>query len=124
MDNLLDQLLDISQQDEDLLELHFAPYNLSEMMRKIVSDYLLILDGQDFTIEVGIPDRDAVIDINQSLIERTSLSQLARQCHSIRKRRAFPRNRITRNRINGRGSIHYRQRSWKRNRALGLRARL
>lgn len=68
--NLLDQLLDISRQDEDLLELHFAPYNLSEMMRKIVADYLLILDGQGFTIEVDIPDRDVVIDINQSLIER------------------------------------------------------
>ena len=70
MDKLLDQLLDISQQDEDLLEPHFAPYNLSEMMRKIVADYLLILDGQDFTVEVDIPDRDAVIDINQPLIER------------------------------------------------------
>lgn len=70
MDNLLDQLLDISRQDEDLLELHFAPYNLSEMMRKIVADYLLILDGQGFTVEADIPDRDVVIDINQSLIER------------------------------------------------------
>ena len=70
MNNLLDQLLDISRQEEDMLELQFAPHNLSEMMRKIVADYLLILDGQGFTIEVDIPDRDVVIDINQPLIER------------------------------------------------------
>ncbi|GAA3406263.1 HAMP domain-containing sensor histidine kinase [Paenibacillus hodogayensis] len=70
MDNLLDQLLDISRQNEDLLELHFAPHNLSEMLRKIIVDYLLILDGQGFTIEVVIPESDVVIDINESLIER------------------------------------------------------
>ncbi|WP_239618887.1 sensor histidine kinase [Cohnella mopanensis] len=70
MDNLLDQLLDISRQDEDLLELRFTLHNLSDMMRQIVADYLLILDGQDFTVEVDIPDRDVKIALNAPLIER------------------------------------------------------
>lgn len=70
MDNLLDQLLDISRQEEDVLELHFSPHNLSEMMRKIAADYLLLLDGQGFTIEVDIPDKDVEIDMNEALIER------------------------------------------------------
>lgn len=70
MNNLLDQLLNLSRQDEDFLELRFTPHNLSEMLRKIVADYLLILDGQSFSIEIDIPDNDLVIDINPSLIER------------------------------------------------------
>lgn len=70
MDNLLDQLLDISRQEDDLFEIHFAPNNLSEMVRKIVADYLLTLDGLDYTIEIDIPERDMVIDFNPPLIER------------------------------------------------------
>jgi len=70
MDNLLDQLLNISQQEEDCLNLHFTSHSLSEMMRRIVADYMMILDGQGFTIEVNIPDTDVMIDMDKSLIER------------------------------------------------------
>ncbi len=70
MDSLLDQLLDISRQYENAHELYFAPHNLSEMMRKILLDYLLILDDRNFTIEVDIPDKDVVIPIHAPLIER------------------------------------------------------
>lgn len=70
MEKLLDQLLDITRQDTDALELHLAPHNLSEMMRKIMTDYLLLLDGQRFMVEVNIPDEDAETVIDASLIER------------------------------------------------------
>jgi signal transduction histidine kinase len=70
MDKLLDQLLDITRQDADELELHLAPHNLSEIMRKIMADYLLLLDGQNFTVEVDIADEDVEAFIDASLIER------------------------------------------------------
>jgi signal transduction histidine kinase len=70
MDKLLDQLLDITRQDADELELHLAPHNLSEIMRKIMADYLLLLDGQNFTVEVDIADKDVEAFIDASLIER------------------------------------------------------
>jgi signal transduction histidine kinase len=75
MDKLLDQLLDISRQEADSFELHPAPANLSELLRKIVSDYLLFLDGQNFTVDVDIPERDIEALIDVSLIER-ALSNL------------------------------------------------
>ena len=48
MDKLLDQLLDITQQDEEDLELHVEVHNVSEMMRKIAADYLMFLEGQNY----------------------------------------------------------------------------
>lgn len=70
MDKLLDQLLDISRLDGDSHEIHLAPYNLSEIMRKIAADYMLFLDGQSFAIEVDIPDRDIQAVIDAPLVER------------------------------------------------------
>lgn len=70
MDKLLDQLLDISQQEAGALELHPAPANLSELLRKIVADYLLFLDGQNFSVDVDIPESDVMAFIDASLIER------------------------------------------------------
>lgn len=70
IDKLLDQLLDIARQDTDALTLQLAPHNLSEMMRKIMSEYLLLLDGQNFTVEVDIADEDIETFIDASLIER------------------------------------------------------
>lgn len=70
MDKLLDQLLDIARLDRNSLEVHLAPHNLSEMMRNIAADYMLFLDGQNFSIEVDIPDRDVQVIIDVSLIER------------------------------------------------------
>lgn len=57
---LLDQLLDISRLDEELLELNLTLHNLSELMRKIVADYMLLLNGQAITIEADIPDQDMI----------------------------------------------------------------
>lgn len=71
IDKLLDQLLDITRQDEGNLELHVEVHNISEMMRKIAADYLMFLEGQNFTVEVNIPDKDIQAWIDVSLIERT-----------------------------------------------------
>ncbi|MNP12960.1 Sensor protein SrrB [compost metagenome] len=70
MDKLLDQLLDIARLDANALEVHLAAHNLSEMMRKIVAEYMLFLDEQSFSIEVDIPDEDIHMLIDAPLIER------------------------------------------------------
>jgi signal transduction histidine kinase len=70
MDTLLDQLLDVSRRDTDAHKLQFALTNLSELMRKIVADYLLFLDGQHFTVEANIPDGEVEAFIDASLMER------------------------------------------------------
>ncbi|WP_438346984.1 sensor histidine kinase [Paenibacillus sp. FA6] len=70
IDKLLDQLLDITRHDEGNLELHVEVHNVSEMMRKIAADYLMFLEGQNFTVEVNIPDGDIHACIDSSLIER------------------------------------------------------
>jgi signal transduction histidine kinase len=70
MDKLLDQLLDISRQETGAFEIHPAPTNLSELMRKVVADYLLFLDGQNFTVDVDIPECDVNAFVDASLIER------------------------------------------------------
>ncbi|MCY9590653.1 sensor histidine kinase [Paenibacillus chitinolyticus] len=70
IDKLLDQLLDITRQDEGNLELHVDLHNVSEMMRKVAADYLMFLEGQNFTVEVNIPDEDIQAWIDASLIER------------------------------------------------------
>ncbi|QMV42040.1 HAMP domain-containing sensor histidine kinase [Cohnella cholangitidis] len=75
MDKLLDQLLDISRQEAGAFELHPAPTNLSELLRKIVSEYLLFLDGQNFAVDVDIPEKDIEASIDASLVER-ALSNL------------------------------------------------
>jgi len=70
MDKLLDQLLSISRQEAGALDLHLAPVDLSELVRKIVADYLLFLDGQNFTVEVEIPDEEVEALVDASLVER------------------------------------------------------
>lgn len=59
-----------TRQDEGNLEFYVAVHNVSEMMRKIAADYLLYLEGQNFIIEVNIPDKDIEASIDASLIER------------------------------------------------------
>ncbi len=70
MDKLLVQLLNISRQDADTLQPHFASHNLSELMRRTVAEYMLFLDGLNFTIDVNIPDGDVEAYIDASLVER------------------------------------------------------
>ncbi len=70
IDKLLDQLLDITRQNINALTLQAAPHNLSEMLRKILADYLLFLDGQDTAIDIHIADTDIVIEIDAALLER------------------------------------------------------
>jgi signal transduction histidine kinase len=81
MDKLLDQLLDISRQDAGAFELQRTPTNLYELMRKIVADYLLFLDGQNFTVEVDIPERDVNASIDSSLVERALRNLLDNAIH-------------------------------------------
>ncbi|SFL07513.1 HAMP domain-containing protein [Paenibacillus sp. 1_12] len=70
IDKLLDQLLDITRQDEGNLELHVEVHNLSELIRKVAVDYLMFIEGQNFTVEVNIPDEDIQAWFDASLIER------------------------------------------------------
>lgn len=70
MDKLLEQLLEISRQNTDTLTLHPAPHNLSEMLRKIVADYLLFLDGQNYIVDVDIAEHDIEAFIDAALVER------------------------------------------------------
>ncbi|GLC88060.1 sensor histidine kinase [Lysinibacillus piscis] len=70
MDKLLDQLLDITRQNTHALTLQLAPHNISEMLRKILADYLLFLDGQDYIVDVHIEDTDIMIHIDVALMER------------------------------------------------------
>ncbi|MFD0586476.1 ATP-binding protein [Paenibacillus sp. GCM10027627] len=70
MDNLLDQLLDISRQEAVEFELHPALTSVSELMRKIVADYLLFLDEQGLIIEADIPEGEVEALIEAPLMER------------------------------------------------------
>ena len=70
MDRLLDQLLDVTKQNTNALTLQLAPHNLSEILRKIIADYLLLLDGQDYHVDIDIADADIVMQMDAALIER------------------------------------------------------
>ena len=70
MNKLLDQLLDLTRQEDGNFELYVEKHNLSEMMRKIAADYIMFLEGQNFTVEVNIPEDDIHAWIDASLIER------------------------------------------------------
>lgn len=70
MDKLLDQMLDISRLDTDDLTLRLANHNLSEIVRKIAVEYIMILDGDQILLDVDAPDEDIYISIDAPLIER------------------------------------------------------
>ncbi|PYI51518.1 HAMP domain-containing sensor histidine kinase [Paenibacillus flagellatus] len=70
MDKLLDQLLDIARHEDHVPELRPARHNLSELLRKIVADYLLVLDGKPFEVAADIPDDDIEVVFDAPLIER------------------------------------------------------
>ncbi|WP_341281120.1 HAMP domain-containing sensor histidine kinase [Paenibacillus sp. FSL H8-0537] len=70
MAKLLDQILDVSRQETDKLEIHFSSYNLSELIRKIASDYLFVIDEQELLFEVALPEMEVFAWIDASLIER------------------------------------------------------
>lgn len=70
MDRLLDQLLDISRKDYSKSEITISTCNLSELIRKITAGYITILDSQEFSFEIDIPDEDWFMNIDASLIER------------------------------------------------------
>ncbi|MFB9276184.1 sensor histidine kinase [Cohnella cellulosilytica] len=70
MDKLLDQMLDISRQDADDLTLRAADHNLSEIVRKIAVEYIMILDGDQIHLDIEVLDEDIHLSIDASLIER------------------------------------------------------
>jgi len=70
MDKLLDQILDLSRQDADGLEIHSENHNLSELVRKIAAEYIMILDGEPFLFDVETPDEDIALSIDAPLMER------------------------------------------------------
>jgi len=70
MDKLLDQMLDISRQDADDLTIRLANHNLSEIIRKMAVEYIMVLDGDQVHLEVDVPDEDIHLPIDASLMER------------------------------------------------------
>jgi len=71
MNKLLDQLLSLSKHDEENYQLDVEEHNVSELVRKIAADYVMFLEGQDFSVEINIPDDDVFALIDSSLIERS-----------------------------------------------------
>ncbi|MBW7453550.1 sensor histidine kinase [Paenibacillus sepulcri] len=70
MDKLLDQLLNIARHEQHMPPLQLAPHILSELMRKVATDYLLFLDGKNVVLEADIEEVDVVAVIDAQLIER------------------------------------------------------
>ncbi|PWW01249.1 signal transduction histidine kinase [Paenibacillus cellulosilyticus] len=70
MDKLLDQMLEVSRQDEEDITIHLQNHNLSEIIRKIAVEYIMILDGEQVELDVEMPDEDVQLLIDASLIER------------------------------------------------------
>lgn len=71
MNKLLDQLLQLSKHDEEDFQLVVKKHNVSELLRKIAAEYLMFLEGQDFIVEINIPDDDIFAFVDASLIERS-----------------------------------------------------
>ncbi len=76
MDKLLDQMLDISRQDADDLTIRLANHNLSEIVRKMAVEYIMILDGDQVHLDVDVPDEDIHLPIDASLMERALRNML------------------------------------------------
>lgn len=70
MDKLLDQLLDISRQDADDLAIRLANDNLSEIVRKIAVEYIMMLDGDQVVLDVEMPEEEIHLPIDAPLMER------------------------------------------------------
>jgi signal transduction histidine kinase len=70
VDKLLDQMLDISRLDADGLSIRLANHNLSEIVRKITAEYIMILDGDQLLLDVDAPDEDIHIPIDAPPMER------------------------------------------------------
>ncbi len=70
MDRLLNQLLDISRLDAQGFQPRMDRTNLSELVRKVAADYLLVVDESQVEYVIDIPDDDVVADIDPALIER------------------------------------------------------
>ncbi|TBL73945.1 sensor histidine kinase [Paenibacillus thalictri] len=76
MDKLLDQMLDISRQDADDLTIRLANHNLSEIVRKMAVEYIMILDGDQVLLDVDVPDEDIHLPIDAPLMERALRNML------------------------------------------------
>lgn len=76
MDKLLDQMLDISRHDAGDLTIRLENHNLSEVVRKIAAEYIMVLDGDQVVLDVDIPDEDIHLAIDVSLMERALRNML------------------------------------------------
>ncbi|RTE00716.1 sensor histidine kinase [Paenibacillus whitsoniae] len=70
MDKLLDQMLDISRLDADEMTLRLENHNLSEIVRKIAVEYIMVLDGEQVELDVELPDEDIHHLVDAPLMER------------------------------------------------------
>lgn len=70
MERLLNQILDISKQDVDAQKIQFTNEDVCEIIRRIIADYLLIIDEKNLALEFNIPKAEVFIEMNTSLIER------------------------------------------------------
>lgn len=70
MDSLLRDILDVSRQDINALNIHISHEDLSELIRKVIADYLLTINENQFTLQFDIPENELVIPMDALLIER------------------------------------------------------
>ncbi|MBO9604768.1 MAG: HAMP domain-containing histidine kinase [Paenibacillaceae bacterium] len=70
MDKLLDQMLDISRHDAGDLAIRLETHNISELVRKLAAEYIMILDGDHIVLDIEIPDEDIHLPIDAPLTER------------------------------------------------------
>lgn len=73
---LLDQMLDISRLDADDLTIRLENHNLSEIVRKIAAEYIMMLDGDQVLLDIDIPDEDIYLSIDAPLVERALRNML------------------------------------------------
>ncbi|NHN33068.1 HAMP domain-containing sensor histidine kinase [Paenibacillus agricola] len=70
MESLLNQILDVSRQGVDVRNIRFVHEDLSELIRKVVADYLLIIDEDNLNLDFNIPETELVVPMDVLLIER------------------------------------------------------
>ncbi len=70
MSEILDVLLDISRLESGGFDLKFEDVNLSELLRRIVADYVLIAEEKGVAPEIEIPEEDVWLRLDRVVLER------------------------------------------------------
>lgn len=70
MNDLLEKLLEISKLDTQHERIHREKFNLSEHLRKLAADYIIILENRGMSFDIQIPDEPMMVTADPQLIER------------------------------------------------------